>query len=84
MIYNRVIDWNRRIYAISTVTHTRWPGNNGRLLTTRNCVLTHVGQANTEDRTLFCEAKTLCIWGMCVYAQRHEVYAENSTLLCKN
>ena len=24
------IDQNRRIYAISTVTHTRWPGNNGR------------------------------------------------------
>ena len=45
-------DWNRRIYAISTVTHTRWPGNNGRLLTTRNCVLTCAGQA-----------KTLRIWG---------------------
>ena len=28
------IDRNRRIYAISTVIHTRWPGNNGGLLTT--------------------------------------------------
>ena len=53
--------------------HTGRPGNNGRLLTTRNCVLTRVGQA-----------KTLRIWGMCVYAQRHDVYAENFTLLCKN
>ena len=66
------IDRNRRIYAISTVTQTGRPGNNGRLLTTRNCVLTRVWRP-----------KTFCIWGMCVYAQRHEVYAKNCTLHCK-
>ena len=66
------IDRNRRIYAISTVTHTRPPGNNGGLLTT-HCVLTRVRQP-----------KTLRIWGMCVYAQRHYVYAKNCTLHCKN
>ena len=36
------IDRNRRIYAICTQTHTGRPGNNGRLLTTCNCVLTRV------------------------------------------
>ena len=42
------IDRNRRIYAISTVTHTRWLGNNGGLLTTRHCVLSRVWRCAFE------------------------------------
>ena len=59
--YNPVIDWIRRIYAIATTIHTRWPGNNGGLLATRHYAcdslrdVVHLGHAR-----LCSEARGLC------------------------
>ena len=63
--YNLVIDWIRRIYAIATAIHIRWQG----LLTTR-----HSSLDTTRVTTAYV---MLRMSGMCVCAQRHEVYVEN-------